>query len=197
MANRFERGLMSLSSPPHIRNDTTVATLTAASAFAAGDCTSASSAMKLSAVARCIELISDSIGKLTSVRPDRDRRNRVQHELNRLLPERPNEAQTPTDFKKHIEANRLAGNGYALIVRDPVTLKPQELISVPHELVYPYLDNDGHVWYRLIHPFTGSVSTVHRADMVHVMAYSHNGYKGISVLERAAEVLDAARASRP
>ena len=39
MANRFERGLMSLSSPPHIRNDTTVATLTAASAFAAGDCT--------------------------------------------------------------------------------------------------------------------------------------------------------------
>ena len=58
MANRFERGLMGLSSPPHIRNDTTVATLTAASAFAAGDCTSASSAMKLSAVDRCIEPVS-------------------------------------------------------------------------------------------------------------------------------------------
>lgn len=196
MANRFERGLMGLSSPPHIRNDTTVATLTAASAFAAGDCTSASSAMKLSAVDRCIELISDSIGKLPIYIQDRDSRNRVQHELNRLLTVRPNEAQTPTDFKKHIEANRLAGNGYALIVRDPVTLKPQELISVPHELVYPYLDNDGHVWYRLIHPFTGSVSTVHRADMIHVMAYSHNGYKGISVLERASEVIAAARASQ-
>ena len=90
MANRFERGLMALSSPPHIRNDTTVATLTAASAFAAGDCTSASSAMKLSAVDRCIELISDSIGKLPIYIQDRDSRNRVQHELNRLLTVRPN-----------------------------------------------------------------------------------------------------------
>ena len=32
--------------------------------------------------------------------------------------------------------------------------------------------------------------------MVHVMAYSHNGYKGISVLERASEVIAAARASQ-
>lgn len=196
MSNRFERGLLSLSSPPHIRNDTTVTTLTAASAFAASDSVSESSAMKLSAVDRCIELISDSIGKLPIYIQARQSRMRVQHELNYLLSVRPNEAQTPTDFKKHVEANRLAGNGYAYIVRDPVTLKPKELISVPHELVYPYLDTDGRVWYRLIHPYTGSVSTVHCTDMVHVMAYSHNGYKGISVLERASEVIAAARASQ-
>ena len=38
--------------------------------------------------------------------------------------------------------------------------------------------------------------TVHRMDMVHMMAYTHNGYKGIGVLERASEVISAGRAAQ-
>jgi HK97 family phage portal protein len=38
--------------------------------------------------------------------------------------------------------------------------------------------------------------TVHRADMIHLMAYTHNGYKGISVLSRASEVIGAGRAAQ-
>jgi HK97 family phage portal protein len=96
-----------------------------------------------------------------------------------------------------IEANRnCGGNGYALIVRDPRTLSPVELIPVPHELVSPWLDSSGTVWYSVVHPYTSETMTVNRMDMLHVMAYTANGYKGISVLSRASEVIGAGRAAQ-
>lgn len=200
MSNRLERGIRAASSggPPHIRNDTTIETLTAAGAFVQGDSCSESAAMKLSSVDRCIELISDSMGKLPIYIMDRNTRERLpDHPLSNLLTLRPNEAQTPFVAKKMTEANRLGGNGYELIVRDPSTLTPKELIPVPRELVVPFLDSSsGHVWYNVIHPFTGEPITVHRMDMMHVMSYSRNGWKGISVLERASEVIAAGRAAQ-
>lgn len=154
--------------------------------------------MKLSTVDRCIELISDSIGKLPIYVMDRNTRERIpDHPLNDLFTVRPNDTQTPFVVKKMIEANRLGGNGYALIVRDPSTLTPVETIPVPRELVIPFLETgSGKLWYKVIHPFTGEPMTVHRMDMVHVMAYTHNGWKGISVLERASEVIAAGRAAQ-
>ena len=201
MSNRLERGVRaSLGGYPRIRNDTTVATLTAAGYSAGGEFLSAaaSSAMKLSTVDRCVEVLSDSIGKLPIYVVDRATRERVEnHPLNELLTMRPNEAQTPTVAKKMIEANRnCGGNGYAWLIRDPVSWRVKEYLPVPHELVTPCLGTDGNVWYSVIHPFTGEVMKVHRADMLHTMAYTRNGYTGISVLARASEVIGAARAAQ-
>lgn len=199
MSNRLERGIRAaLGSPPHIRNDTTVATLTAAGYPASGvQDTGATGAMKLSAVDRCIEVLSDSIGKLPIYVMERSTRKRVDHPLNEILTIRPNEAQTPTVAKKMLEANRnCGGNGYAWIVRAPTSLAPESIIPVPHELVQPWLDSNGCLWYTVIHPFTGEPMTVHRMDMIHTMAYTHNGYKGISVLSRASEVIGAGRAAQ-
>lgn len=201
MSNPLVRGIRAAlgGAPPHIRNDTTVATL-AAAGYPMGDnvtSSTATNAMKLSAVNRCIEVLSDSIGKLPVYVIDRKTRERVDHWLDDLLTIRPNEAQTPTEMKKMVEANvECTGNGYIWISRDPATLRPRELIPVPGELVTPWLDTEGHVWYSVIQPFTGEPMTVHRMDMVHIMGYSHNGWQGISTLRRASETIGAARAAQ-
>lgn len=200
MSNRLERGIRAVVGRPHIRNDTTVGTLTAAGYPSMGTLQDASTtgAMKLSAVDRCIEVLSDSIGKLPIYVMERDTRKRVEdHPLNQMLSLRANAAQTPSVAKKMIEVNRnCGGNGYAWIVRDQASLRPTEFLPIPHELVTPWLDSTGTVWYTVIHPFTGEMMTVHRADMLHMMAYTHNGYKGISVLSRASEVIGASRAAQ-
>lgn len=200
MSNRLERGIRAaMGSRPHIRNDTTVATLTAAGYPTTGlQDTSANNAMKLSTVDRCIEVLSDSLGKLPIYVMERATRKRVEdHPLNEILTIRPNEAQTPTVAKKLMEANRnCGGNGYGWIIRSSTTLAPESILPVPHELVTPWLDAAGCLWYTVIHPFTGTPMTVHQMDMIHLMAYTHNGYKGISILSRASEVIGAGRAAQ-
>jgi HK97 family phage portal protein len=62
--------------------------------------------------------------------------------------------------------------------------------------VQPFLSSDGSLWYTLRHPFTGTMHTVHSSDMIHVRGYSHNGYTGISVLQRASETISTARAAQ-
>lgn len=200
MSNRLERGVRAIlgsGSPPHIRNDTTAAMLGLPTAGMNVASTRETQAMKLSTVDRCIEILSDSIGKLPVYVMDRQTRERVDHPLTTVLSIRPNEAQTPTAAKKMIEGNRnCGGNGYAWILRDPFTLAVRELIPVPHELVIPWRATDGNVWYSVINPLTGEPMTVHRADMIHMLAYTYNGWKGVSVLERASEVMAAGRAAQ-
>ena len=193
---RFERGIRSMTRAPAVRNSTTVASLTAAGALAVGD-TSISGAMKLSTVNRCIEVLSDSIAKMPIYVMDRETRDRVDHPINDLLMFRPNSVQTPTVMKKMVEANRNSGgNGYIMIIRHPVTMRPQQLIPVPDELCRPFLDTNGLIWYHVTHPFTGKSMLVEGNDMVHVRAYSRNGWDGISVLQRASEVLAGGRAAQ-
>lgn len=199
MASRLERGVRSLlGGGSRIRDATTVTALSAVKGLTSGTGDSGGrGAMKLSTVNRCVEVLSDSIGKLPVYVMDRKTRKRVDHPLNALLSVRANEAQTPTVCKKMLEGNRnCGGNGYAWIVRSPATLRPEQLIPIPHELVTPYLDTRGQLWYSVLHPFTGAPMTIHRADMIHVMAYTYNGWKGVSVLQRASEVIEAGRAAQ-
>lgn len=202
MNNRLTRGVRAaIGGAAHARNETTVASLhTAGYPIASGNLqdTTATAAMKLSAVDRCIEVLSDSFGKLPIYVMDRKTRERVDnHPLNRLLSVRPNEAQTPTVAKKMMEANRnCGGNGYGWIIRSPTSMLPESIIPVPHELVQPWRNDRGEIWYTMMHPFTGTPMTIHRMDMIHLMAFTHNGYKGISVLSRASEVIGAGRAAQ-
>lgn len=198
MSNRLERCLRAaMGAVPRIRNETSVATLTSIGQSMSGETVGERNAMKLSTVSRCVEVLSDSIGKLPLYVMDRKTRERVEHPLNELLTIRPNEAQTPTVAKKMIEGNRLCGgNGYAWIVRSPYSMEPEQLIPVPHELVAPWLDASGRLWYTVIHPFTGAPMTIPREDMIHVMAYTYNGWKGVSILQRASEVISAGRATQ-
>ncbi len=150
-------------------------------------------AMKLSAVSAAIDIVSDSMAKLPIRIQDLESRQIVRgHPLARILQIRPNEAMTPSVFKKMLEACRLSqGNGYAWIIRNSKTLQPEELIPVAPELVCCWKDSKGQVWYDITNPLTGEPMRLHPADMLHVKGFSHDGIHGMSTLARAAEIVRA------
>lgn len=159
--------------------------------------TSQTGAMKLSAVNACVECITNSISKLPVFIMDSKTKEHIPHPLLKLLVERPNEAMTVSVYKKLIETNRLLkGNGYALIVRDSRNARPRELIPVNPQYVTPYFDDKGILWYIFTNPKTGEVRKINNFDMLHYKAYSEDGINGISVLTRASEVINTAKATQ-
>ena len=158
---------------------------------------SETSAMKLSAVCRCIELISQSVAKLPIYCVNKKTHERVDHDILYLLNVRPNEAMTPSVERQMVDGNRLAGgSGYEWIIRSPRTGRPVELIPLPWELVTPWRDNNGLMWFGVINPITGEPMVLPNEDVKRVMSYTHDGIHGISVLSRAAEVISAGRATQ-
>lgn len=200
MSNKFERGIRAVigrTSPRASPTGSAGPTLTLASpeGWLTGDSTE-SGAMKLSAVNRCQVLISESLGKMPVYCIDGNRQ-RVDHDLLRLLNIRPNEAMTPSVERQMVEGNRLSGgNGYEWIVRDPRSGRPVELIPIPWELVHPFKDSNGVVWYGVVHPDTGDPMVLSGQDVCHYKGYTHDGLTGISVLRRASEVITAGRAAQ-
>jgi len=201
---RLERGIRaSVGGPPPIRNGPGAQRLTLSDptgwreGLPAGGTISEQSAMKLSAVNRCQVIISESIGKLPIYCRDETTKKRVDHDILYLLNVRPNEAMTPSIEKQMVENNRLSGgNGYEWIMRNPHTGRPQELIPLPWELVTPWRDRKGLMWYGVMHPLTGEPMVLPGDDVNHVKGYSHDGIHGMSVLRRAAEVIAAGRAAQ-
>lgn len=159
--------------------------------------TTQSGAMKLSAVNACVEVITNSVSKLPIFIMDSNTKEKVNHELIKILAVRPNEAMTPSVYKKLVETNRLLmGNGYALIDRNPRNAKPQGLIPINSRFIVPYIAEDGHLWYIFTHPRTGEVRKLDNFDVLHYKAYSEDGLSGVSVLTRASEVVDVAKAAQ-
>ena len=157
-----------------------------------------SGAMLLGDVNRCVEILSDDMAKLPWFMMDGETRERTYDGgLLYLLRVRPNEAMTPFTVDKLLEASvDLSGNGYLWIIRSPKSLKPVELIPVPPQLVTPWKNQRGEVWYRVIHPYSNEPITVNAADMIHLKGFSTNGLTGIGVLERARQVIEGGYAAQ-
>lgn len=190
-------GLRSLSRG-QVVNATTVATLTAAGYPTGGVDVNETMARKLSAVDRCIEILSDSMAKLPNYIMDTNTRERVtKHPLLHVLNTRPNEAMTPFIRKKVLETSRLeGGNGYDWIIRNPKTGHIDELIPVPWYLVEPWRATNGSLWYTVTHPVTGEPMVLPKHDICHYKGATRDGLKGMSVLRRASEVIAAGRAAQ-
>lgn len=191
-------GLRAMARSPSRRKAVTAGGLVVSGYPVDGAETSDTLARKLSAVDRCIEILSDSMGKLPNFIMDSRTRERItDHPLLHLLNVRPNEAMTPMVRKKLLETSRLeGGNGYDWIVRDPRTGRAVELIPVPWRLVEPWKDTAGRIWYTVTHPFTGEPMVLPNEDICHYKGASRDGLKGISVLRRASEVIASARAAQ-
>ena len=159
--------------------------------------TTQTGAMKLSAVNACVEVITNSISKLPIFIMDSNTKEHINHPLLRILCDRPNEAMTPSVYKKLIHTNILMkGNGYALIVRSPNTARPQELIPIYSDYITPWIDYKGKLWYIFTHPKTGEVRKLDNFDILHYKAYSEDGINGISVLSRASDVINTSKAAQ-
>lgn len=195
----MSNGLRAVARSPSLHSKAvTVDTLVAAGYPVAGTETGESFARKLSAVDRCIEILSDSIGKLPNYLFDSKTRRRIPDDpVLQLLNIRPNEAMTPTIRKKVLETSRLVdGNGYDWVLRNERTGRIRELIPVPGYLVEPWQDLSGRVWYTVTHPWTGEPMVLPNEDICHYKGATRDGLKGVAVLRRASEVIASARAQQ-
>lgn len=150
-----------------------------------------SQALALSAVYRCVEVITNSVAslpvKLYRV-DEKGFRYELKNDLSYILSKRPNKKMNAYTFYKLLMKDVLmAGNAYALIMRDGN--KVVGLQYIPAGLVSP-IDKIDHIEYMV----TGIKGTVRQEDIIHILNYSDNGVIGISVLAHARRVLGIADA---
>ena len=146
-------------------------------------------ALTLSAVYRCVEVITNGVASLP-VKLYKVDGNGYKHELDSdlsyVLSKKPSEKMNAFTFYKLIVKDILMnGNAYALIKRD--NGKVTGLVYVPAGLVSP-IDRIDHIEYMV----TGMKPTVHQRDILHFMNYTDNGVYGISVLTYARRTLGIA-----
>lgn len=152
-------------------------------------------ALKISAFYRAVDLRSDSMGRLpVKVKNLTTREEDDTHSLGRVLWERPNEAMTPFVYKKLVEYQRLVlGNAYVWIFRDSAG-HPVELLPLPPGMCRPYLQPDsGKLWYIATNPKTREIHRLDPMDVLHYKGFSRDGITGLSLLGQAALTLRVAR----
>lgn len=147
-------------------------------------------ALNLSAVYRCVEVISNGVASLPVklYRVDGDGyKHELDSDLSYVLNKRPSEKMNAFTFYKLLVKDILmSGNAYALIKRDEKG-NVVGLNYVPAGLVSP-IDKIDHIEYMV----TGMKPTVHQKDIIHLMNYSENGVFGVSVLTYARRTLGIA-----
>ena len=150
-----------------------------------------SQSLALSAVYRCVEVITNSVASLP-VKLYKVDQNGYKHEifnnLSYVLAKQPSKKMNAYTFYKLLVKDILmSGNAYALIMR-----KDGEVVGlqyVPAGLVSP-IDRIDHIDYMV----TGINGVVRQEDIIHLMNYSDNGVYGVSVLTYARRVLGIADA---
>jgi HK97 family phage portal protein len=165
-----------------------------------------------SAVWRSVCLISSAVGRLpvelyrwiesADGKTTKGREVDYRHPARRVL-RRPSEGMTPIVFRKTLQSHALTeGNGYAYIVRDPLTQTPTELLILDPRRTWP-VRVDGVTWYvsECGDPVPGKrrkfgLVKIPAADMIHIMGLGSDGLCGFSVFKVLKETFGTALASR-
>lgn len=153
------------------------------------------SAMNLSAVYRAVEIISNSIATLPVkilINDDSGKNEADKHPLNYVFSDRntDNIISKFTLFKLLVQSVLLRGNGFALIERSGGMVKSLRYLE-PNDvnIVYDKIKNtlyyDVPIVKRHVDP----------KDMIHLVMFSYDGIKGLSVLQNAARSIGIAQAS--
>lgn len=151
-------------------------------------------ALLLSAVYRCVEVISNSVAQLPFEPYKRDsigyKIKDINSSLYNILNTAPNERMTRYTFLKTlITSLLLKGNGYAYIERsvngDPIALHyiPADFVTI----IPPQLINEP-VKYSI----TGIIGEVSHKDIIHIINFSYDGVLGVSTLTHARQTLGLA-----
>ena len=162
---------------------------------ASGAAVTETSAMRVAAAWRCINIISGTVGSLPMdlIRREgeRIRRPAVGHPLRRLLTVKPNPWQTPSEFRRMLQAHLLLrGNGYAMKIRvgrDVAGLIP----ILPNRVEVEQRSEDLSLRYKVSRS-DGSKLTLGQADMLHLRGMSLDGVRGLSVLNHMRESIGLA-----
>ena len=151
-------------------------------------------AMLLSAVYRCIEVISDSVAQLPlePYRIDSDgcKIKFTSHPTYNLLNREPNKNMSKFTFLKTMVVSMLlTGNAYALIDRDEKG-NAKALYYIPTELVT--ILKPQNITDTISYSITGMKSVVEDCNMIHILNFTSDGYEGVSTLTYARKTLGLA-----
>lgn len=152
------------------------------------------SAMRVAAAWRSVNIISGTVGTLPLdlIRRDSEdeRRPAVGHPLRRVLTVKPNQWQTPSEFRRMMQAHLLLrGNAYALKAK--LGGEVVGLIPIHPEKVTVEQADDMTMHYRVA-VTDGTHRDFTSADMFHLRGMSLDGVKGLSVLSHMRESLGLA-----
>lgn len=148
-------------------------------------------AMLLSAVYRCVDVISDSVAQLPlepfKIDSEGYKKKYTEHPTYYLLNREPNERMSRFTFMKTlITSVLLNGNGYALVERDgkgdAIALKliPSDLVTIK--------ELSGKIMYNVV----GYKQLIEAVNMIHILNFSYDGITGISTLTHAKTTLGLA-----
>ncbi|MGP9437420.1 phage portal protein [Ewingella sp. AOP8-B2-18] len=157
-----------------------------------GEHVSPTTAESLPAVLNAVTVISDSVASMPCYLYRVQNESRAwlaDHPVDYLLNERPNDCQTPFQFKKTMMRHCLLnGNAYAVIKwgRDgqPQSLHPY----APQSVVPKRLDQHRYV-YTITEPFSGQVKTYLQEEMLHLRYATDDGFISRSPITICRETL--------
>jgi len=153
------------------------------------------SAMNLSAVYRAVELISNSIASLPIkilIQDESGKNEADKHPLNYVFSDRNtnNLISRFTLMKLLVQSVLLRGNGFALIERANGNVKALRYLE-PNDvnIVFDKIKN------KLYYDIPMLKQRVEPKEMIHLVMFSYDGVKGLSVLQNAARSLGIAHSS--
>ena len=151
--------------------------------------------MNLSAVYRAVELISNSIASLPIkilIQDESGKNEADKHPLNYVFSDRntDNLISRFTLMKLLVQSVLLRGNGFALIERANGNVKALRYLE-PNDvnIVYDKIKN------KLYYDIPMLKQRVEPKEMIHLVMFSYDGVKGLSVLQNAARSLGIAHSS--
>lgn len=150
---------------------------------------SANYAMRLSAVYRAVELISDSVAMLPIYVQFEDsdgfKTRYTEHNANKLLNNQPNQLMTRYQFIKLLMIDvMLRGNGFAYIHRDDIGNCIELVYLRPDTVTIDYNELTRELKYRC-----NTTGIIEPCNIIHLVKYSSDGVHGISILQNAKNTL--------
>lgn len=155
-------------------------------------------AMCVSAVFACVQVISQTVGQLPLIlyrKTDKGREKATSHPLFHLVGARPNKFNTSLSFREMLTAHKaLRGNGYAFINRVG-SGRVYELLPLDASAVS--INRDPRTWEitYMINQKDGISGTYTPREVFHVMGLTLNGYEGVSPLTYARESIGLSMAT--
>jgi HK97 family phage portal protein len=162
-------------------------------------------ALGLSAVWRGVNLIAGDVGRhaFRVYRYEGDGLVTDPRHQAALVMRKPNDYMTPFTFRQTLQSHALLdGNGYAYIVRDPITSIPLELLPLDPNRTWPVRVN-GELWYvfETDEPIPGrrrkrGMVKITSTDMLHIKGLGFDGLQGYPVIRILRETIGGAVAAR-
>ena len=157
-------------------------------ATASGKPVTTNSALTLSAFYNALEIISNDYAKMPKAvfqNIDGNRTKQRNHPVHNLISKRPNALMSAFMLDKMlIQSAILKGNGYAEVVRNQYSAKPEQVFYINQDKTPVKVTlSEGKLWYHF------NNKTVAAENMLHYPGFSFNGITGIGIVQFAANSL--------